>query len=412
MKAKTPRLLVVEDEGWYGPELCRIFEDPRERHRKAFGIDRFVVQLARTRAEAEAYLAEAAASFRPYDVLLLDLGLPESEGMPARREEGLRILPALDSRLGTQVAINSIYTDLNIINKTLDFGLYSFLLKRDSAKLEDDGEASVYQSVVDAYRQGELRRKSMWAEFQRERAEQWTLVHAYAMADGMSQIVTDGVAKLRQHGQSLADLLAERNGLRPEQDADDLVYRSVLQILEDADWISECLRARFQTDEGSLGDEAPREETLDELVHDSVWRCVSGIAYKGLSLAALPRGRHVARVYRHDLGKILDELISNAVEASGVGQGLAVEVDERAGPRGERTIEVCVRDEAPAIDARWGNAIALNQPLDADAGRAWGLSLARRVADKCGAWIDVVPGPSGAGNSVRLHIPVTSAPLL
>jgi CheY-like chemotaxis protein len=412
MKSKVPKLLIVEDHPHLGPALKRTFEAPAQRQRDAFAIDRFTVDLATNRAHAEALLKKAADSFQPYDVLLLDLEIPESEGQPAKMDEGFKILPLIRDPPYTQVVLNSQYINLKKLHKPVQSGIFDYIIKQDRDKLDDDGKADALQTVINAYRKGLLRQKSMWEEFLRKRSEQWRLFQTCArMVDYVSQIVTDGVGRLREHGRNLGDLLAARYELRPEHDAGDPLCQAVQQIMDDADRISaEIPGVRHFLGDASLEEEEEllREGVVEDLVRAGAAKCLPGLAFKGLSLSHLPQGRHEARIFSHDIEMILYELICNAIEVSESGQEISVDVVEMRGSQGERTIEVRVEDQAPSLEKRIRDAIAANRPLGIKDGRGWGLSLAQRVAENSGAWIDIQETPSGVGNTVILHIPVAS----
>ncbi len=135
--------------------------------------------------------------------------------------------------------------------------------------------------------------------------------------------------------------------------------------MEDSSGIaSELVGARALWIKDSNGsDHPPREEDLKTLVDESARKCLPGLALKGLKLNRSVNGNHEARIFRHDVEMIIEELICNAVEASDVGQELSIRIDERNGLHGERTIEVRVIDEGERITKAEREAIAANRPL-------------------------------------------------
>jgi CheY-like chemotaxis protein len=413
MKRKIPKLLIVEDHVYHGPILKRTFESPLERNRSAFAIEHFVVDLADNRETAEELLAHAAQSFQPYDALLLDLEIPPRPGEKTRMDEGFKVLRAVDERSCLQVVINSIHIDLQKLHKLVQSGIYDYIIKKKEVELDDDDKAYTFQVVSNAYKKSALRLRSQWEEFLQERTERWRLVQTCAqMVDCVSKIVTDGVGRLREHCRGLGDLLASQYELRLERDADDPLCQAVGNIMDDASGIASELvgaRALWIKESGST-DHPPHEENLEALVEESALRCLPGLALKGLKLNRSINGNHEARIFRHDVEMIIEELICNAVEASDVGQELSIRIDESTGLHRERTIQVCVIDEGERITKAERDAIAANRPLPVGKGRGWGLSLAQRVAETSGAWIDVKPGPTELGNTVTLHIPVAPCP--
>jgi CheY-like chemotaxis protein len=426
--SRVPKLLIVEDFEPHWSFFQDLFESPPERYRieftsrrTEFSIDRFEVHIATNRLDAERLLAEADRNLRPYDVMLLDLGLPESPGEhePVLVDEGYKLLPMVTERSCTQVVITTIQAEPDYFEKALRSDVCDYIIKPDPDKWTPQYALSVFRSVASACVKGVRRLESRWNDYLRERTERWRLVQTCAgLVDCASQIVTDGVGRLREHGRDLTELLAARYELRPEHDADDPLCRSIVEIMEDADWIANefmNVRRHFgnggfdQDSSGETASVSPQSVDINELVTASAGRCLPGLALKGLAISYSSDEKLEARVFRHDVEMILDELLCNAIEASDPGQSISVKVAQKTGSQRERTIEIRVADHAAVIKTSYREAIAANRPLSVDGGRSWGLSLAQRVAENSGAWIDVdEPGPSVVGNIVTLHIPVAS----
>jgi signal transduction histidine kinase len=413
MRRTTAKLLIVEDNPFLGPDLVRTFETPARRHRDAFAIDRFSVDLATNRADAEAWLKKAADSYRPYDVLLLDLEIPESKDRPALMDEGFKILPRVNDLSCSQVVLNSLYIDLKKLHHPVQSGIFDYIIKKKENEIDDDDRAYTFQVVANAYRRSALQVSARWGEFLRKRSEQWRLVQTCAsMLDHVSRIVTDGVGQLREHGQILGELLAARYDLRPNRDADDVLCRALLDIMKDTERIAADLPdvRRFLGDASleEAGEQHLQEKVIEDLVRASAGNCLPGLASKGLSFSYLPRGRHKARIFSHDVQMIVDELMCNAIEASDCGGEISVDVAEMNGSQGEQTIEIQVKDHAKSIEEADRAAVISGSPVGIKHGRIWGLSLAQRVAENSGGWIDIQPSSSEIGNTVTLHIPVAS----
>jgi signal transduction histidine kinase len=413
MSATTHRILIVEDDEDLGPNWVDLFRGPPEEYRRYAGDDCFEVDLATNKADAAAFLSQAAEEFRAYDVVLLDLQIPTSA---TRRQPEMRngidvFNIAMEEKRCTQVVVASRYVDLKNLEhyrQALEAGRADFLNKFDV-----DHE-TMFLSILGALTKGRLKLQTQWAQWLRDRIEHWRLVQSRAqIADGMSQIVSDGVGRMREHGRALSKLFEARYDLRSERDADDPLCRTVQRLTDDAERIlSRCISVRRELDDGKLTEDCAQPVVIEEIVRERVELSRSGLALKRLSLNRLPQGSHVAQVFRHDLEMLLDELISNAIEASNLGQTLSIEIDERIeideanGNYSERTIEIRVTDQAPSIKESDRRSIAANRPVDVKEGRGWGLSLAQRVAETSGSWIDVKPGSSEVGNTVTIHIPV------
>ncbi len=171
MEPKIPKLLIVEDNIYLGPILKRTFESPPERHRNAFAIDHFVVHLTDNRKTAEDLLAQAAASYQPFDALLLDLEIPPGPGLPTRMDEGFKVLKAVNERSCSQVIINSIHVDPTKLQKLLHEGICDFIIKKKEVELDDDDKAYTFQVVSNAYKKSSLTLQSSWEKFLQQRTE-------------------------------------------------------------------------------------------------------------------------------------------------------------------------------------------------------------------------------------------------
>lgn len=107
------RTLVVEDEDYQAEAIKCLLEELGENKLKEVGLDGVEVSLANCASEARRLLTQAAKEKKLFDVLLLDLGLPENPGEVARPEVGANLLKfAKEQETVRGVVVVSVFKDL------------------------------------------------------------------------------------------------------------------------------------------------------------------------------------------------------------------------------------------------------------------------------------------------------------
>ncbi len=108
------RTIVVEDEKPQAEATRHVLRTiSREQLREA-GIDGVEVTLANSGADALNHLQQAVEDKKPYDIMLLDLGLPENAGESESSDQGLNILNfAREQKAARGVIIVSVFTELD-----------------------------------------------------------------------------------------------------------------------------------------------------------------------------------------------------------------------------------------------------------------------------------------------------------
>jgi DNA-binding NtrC family response regulator len=86
------RTMIVEDEKYQAEAVKHLLQQISSAQMKEAGIDGIEVAVADCAAEARRLLQQAALDSKPYDILLLDLGLPETPGNSESGDRGLEIL--------------------------------------------------------------------------------------------------------------------------------------------------------------------------------------------------------------------------------------------------------------------------------------------------------------------------------
>jgi CheY-like chemotaxis protein len=107
------RVLIVEDDKYQAEAISYILKATDERHMKDAGIDGFEITVVNYAADARKAIEKAARDAAAYDLLLLDLGLPENPGEDEKPEMGIELLKlAKDREAARGIIVISVFTDL------------------------------------------------------------------------------------------------------------------------------------------------------------------------------------------------------------------------------------------------------------------------------------------------------------
>ncbi|MEP7339161.1 MAG: hypothetical protein ABI977_15600, partial [Acidobacteriota bacterium] len=87
-----PRIAIVEDEKPQAEAIKRVLKGLSDEQKREAGIDDFDFGLAHCGTDAKRLLTQANLDRKPYDMMFLDLSLPENPGERDKPELGLEIL--------------------------------------------------------------------------------------------------------------------------------------------------------------------------------------------------------------------------------------------------------------------------------------------------------------------------------
>jgi len=108
------RIIVVEDEKPQAEATRHILRTISPEDMGEVGIDGVEVTLANCAADARRHLQQAVEDKKPFDIALLDLGLPENNGESESADQGLSILNFVrEWKAAHDVIIVSVFTELD-----------------------------------------------------------------------------------------------------------------------------------------------------------------------------------------------------------------------------------------------------------------------------------------------------------
>jgi DNA-binding response OmpR family regulator len=108
------RIIVVEDEKPQAEATRHILRTINPEEMREVGLEGVEVTLANCAADARHHLQRAMEDKKPFDIALLDLGLPENNGESESADQGLSVLNFIRERKAAHdVIIVSVFTELD-----------------------------------------------------------------------------------------------------------------------------------------------------------------------------------------------------------------------------------------------------------------------------------------------------------
>jgi CheY-like chemotaxis protein len=118
---------------------------------KDYGIDGFEITTANNAVDARKAIDQSGREAKPYDLLLLDLGLPENSGEDEKPEMGIELLKlAKDQDAARGIVVISAFTDLE---RYALIGAADFISKDYGKEELQTRVLSVWRNVKEKYRQ-------------------------------------------------------------------------------------------------------------------------------------------------------------------------------------------------------------------------------------------------------------------
>jgi signal transduction histidine kinase len=388
------RLLIVEDRDEIQTDLRKWFEEPPLLFQQAYHSPGFDVTAVKTGIEAQAVLKDAAATMRPYDGAILDLGIPKDSGMEPFPEVGMDVLESISDDACLAVVIHSIHQELPLFIRLLKSRSAVFMPKDSN----ETGE-HIFRSVVQACEDGRLRQKGRWEDWQRRRSEQWLLIQSGSrMADHLTRIVSDGITNVLSGVSRMQSILENDYRLDPKEDGA-LAFGTLHQIEQAAlETMKNCATRRSQLN-SSLGTQ--EQVVVESVLKEVAYEMREGLFFRRLSISLPEHGTHRLHAFWKEAISILRELLYYAVVSSDESSELRFGVRQSTETS---LLEISVTARGSPIDDEMRRGIGEPDSLEQKCGNEWDLSLAQRVAQNIGARINVES--TATGNTFTLSLPV------
>jgi len=402
-----PRILIVENEFVQRAAIKRLLGRLSDEEKAVRGIDGLEVEEAEAKSQAIQFLGSATERCCPYDILLLDLGLPETpEDNTDDLQRGLDVLAYTRKRGAARaVIIVSVFTDYAYLTDIFRGGEVDFVGKR----YEED---TLRTRILAAWDLVIAKRSN---EILAERVKVLVPHAERGLAYVLGACFSEYAQTVRGQVDALSGHILERFGLDPARDADDPMVRA-LRAIQDAE---KDARERWKQHQSGLGmtEDGPAPVVLEDLLARIAGETAPCLVDKRVNMDLPEEGRSVALSFQHDVELVLKEILLGGI----------VQLPDPGGKRRQATVRVtvgksddagkwCVRFEE-AMDPPSDRTIAedetlrqINQGLAISPGggfgRDWGLSIAQHVALRGGGCLCVGRDGAKGCNVVEYLVPV------
>lgn len=392
-----PRILIVEDIVDQLDDLERYLQQIPEAKRRHYGIEGFTIHKATTGDEARMLLSEAAHCSTPYDLMLLDLSLPQNKMEKINKIE--------DAKVGHEILL---FANQNMVRGAIVVSVFS-----------------EYKHVVRAFREGaadfvakpytrEELQTQVLSYFEKEgkriltkRIE--TLI-PYAERDLASRfrIRFNGFVRSVSHEvEGLKEGFEVRWGLDVARDSTDPLVRNLI-ALEDVARVAQKEWSEVFKGDGERAAPIPLGKLLDK-IKDFL---LPSLTLKNVKLEVVPSANPHVLTFQDDVRMVLTEIILGGVsrindhDEDDDRNYKKIEVSVRV--RKERVAEVIFVDNLPGIPKDGARLINEGGSLaaDHDFGRTWGLAIAQHVALRGGGRLKIEP--LDGGNRITYSIPLAN----
>lgn len=416
-----PKVLLVEDrEGVLNNLISYIREIPEDNDKRLrYGIEKFLISTANCVSGARELLREASDSSQPYDILILDLSLPEEpptsdESMMEDPTVGLAIIDYARSVGGAlEVIVYTAFPKYKYIVDAFRRGAVDFIAKRSDDKL-------ILQKAVLGAWERVLAKKS--GQMLQDRFKTLVPYSEQVLAYRFGKHFSRLIQSVSHEVEAMKTSLADRLGLDAEADSHDpLIWHlvTIQRSVQDAkrEW-STMPQARVGEPVDEVMNEVVVEDELNRIVAD----VLPSLTLKHTDAETPSAGQTRVVSFAHDVPTILREII-----VGGLGEVGDQRQDDADGPRGEggagsgkgwggkmkvkvravaEKAEVRFEDNLRPIDMCAAESINRGQDLapDCELGRVWGLSVAQHAALRGGGRL--VVEPLQAGNVISYYVPL------
>ncbi|MGE0130466.1 MAG: PleD family two-component system response regulator [Blastocatellales bacterium] len=380
------RTLIVENDRIQAEAARYILQAIVPNQMEDAGLDDFDIELADCAADTRKLLNQAKS--KPYDILLLDLGLPENSGEDEKPEMGIDLLKlAKDSEAARGIIVISGFTDLE---RYARIGADDFIGK-------PYGKEELQTRVLNAWRKvKEKSRERMVTAIMKESLRDLAPYAEKGIIYRLGSCFSRVTQSVRQETEEIRDELFNQYDLSP----DDTLPAPLEQRLVAVEQAVSNAREEWKEIQKpfKISEESPCGVIVEEEVNQQAEKlhpCIyvrmeksSDHATRILSFRDEFNGNAEVVIREILVGGLSDETdLSKSLEVSvkvvsGEGMGLA---------------QIFFRDNFNPIDSRLAEKINRSDNIPPGDGqwRAWGLSVVQHIALRGGGRLIVEPQQDG-----------------
>jgi response regulator of citrate/malate metabolism len=396
-----PRVLIVEDNENQLHGIKNDLDEISVARRRELGIDYFISDLASTVDEAKRLFTQSDNS--PYDLLLLDLGIPRKKGEQERAENGQELLMTARKRgVAKEVIIISAWNEFDQVARTFRSGAIDFITKPYTTKVLQAQVTDCWKRLLDKESKrllGEERISYLAPHAEKGLAHRFT-----ACFSSLVQTVTQSAEDIERY-------IHERYGLDRRKDSQDFLFKC-LEIQEES--VSQAKREWVALQTFLLPqNESTREETLEILLMEIQHDLLPCLIVKNVALELFNEGTTKILSFGDAVRAVLKEIIVGGVYTLpdyNENQNIVrVKIESVNGQAKvsfiDRLIPISTEEAKEINEGILSHKLPLwfqrpHQRFE----RAWGLSVAQDIAMRGGGRLEIEP--QGHGNVVIYYAPL------
>lgn len=386
------KVLIIEDQIEQLDYLELATRQFWNKYKDSLKLNKLHIDRAAVAVDARLLLAQAAEQSEPYDLILLDLGLPENANEKEQTDLGLQLIEiARKNNAANHILVISAFQDFDYVVPAFQCGANDFIKKPF-----DKGELFHRINLLLTMLLDEARKKTL-DNRQRELAPYvWKYVaHRFSACFG------DFIQAVGNETDLLSDEISERFGLSRIGTSQDPIVKSLRGITQASqaaheEWIR--LHEAFDVQPDDLPAKLSLEKWLAKIALE-LRQCLnlnSGSDRKSETCVLSIGGNWQTAMREILLGGLSDPQQQQ--------WGAQVNVSIHAG--GDLA-EIMFEDDLPAISQEIADKINRRENILPTEGpwRAWGLGIVQHLASLGGGKLLVRPSAREKGNRISLFIP-------
>lgn len=385
-----PKILIVEDTAETLNDIIGIIDDLDEDFKIRFGVERFEKETALWYSAAKMLLRNAGEKNTPYDILVLDLALPEDEPTSERllsqddTKWGLNLLKlSREINAVKEIIIYSHFSEFPNISEAFHHGALDFLHKSASDEELQRVILTAWERVL----------AKMSSEIFEDRIKLLASYTEKGIIHSFSKCFSQLIQSIHYEVGNSAYLLSERLGLDSERDTHDPLIKSNLAIasaIDDAknEWTLLQTQMAFEEIElRPIGLRACLEDILNKLDPCLTTKHVQIKLDFGEEVSIYSFSRDVSVIMEEIILGALGEIVNNGAFT-----------DEEF----DQSIDIITTRSDDYVNVEFIDRFALISPNIAEQinrsfrienhnrfGRSWGLSIVSQLALRGGGKLQV-----------------------
>lgn len=369
-------VLIVEDDKWQVAGTKNDLDNFPNEEKLQLGIGGFKVQVAGSLDEAKRLLILATDT--PYDLLLLDLGLPQTEGgQEEDPDNGFKIIEMVrTSGAAKEVLVISRFFQYDNVRRAFQGGALDFLAKPYKRDELQARVAECWKRVLAKESQKILK----------QRIQKLIPYDEKKLARGFSKQFSRFTQNVIDEAEEIERELGERLGLDAKRDRQDSLLRHLAALREAVRTATqEWTKAQAAL---SAADERSRVCSLAELLQQLRDELLPCLKVKNVALSLLPGEQPRILSFEDDARAVLKEIVVGALaELHDFGDPTQINITVT---QTAEYAKVCFSGDPirvrPQLVQAFKNGTA---PRRGDFGQEWGLVIAQHIASRGGGRLQV-----------------------